>query len=72
MPRKPALKWTPKNPQKPGWYWFRSGTRVRILGVFDPWKNGALKAWDFQEGRYQMSTVADYDGEWYGPLEPPI
>jgi hypothetical protein len=27
--------------------------------------------WDFQEGRFQMCTVADYDGEWFGPLEPP-
>jgi hypothetical protein len=68
MPRKPTLKWTPKNSKKPGWYWFRSGTRMRILEVFDPWKKGALKAWDFQKGRFQMCTVAHYEGEWYGPL----
>ncbi len=71
MPPKANLKWTPKTPKKAGWYWFRSEDKTVILNVFDPWKNGVLKAWDFDSVRFQLCAIADYNGEWQGPIYPP-
>ena len=60
-----------KTPTKEGWYWYRDEEREVVLHVFDPMHNGYWKAWDWQNGRLQLYPIAEYPGEWYGPLEAP-
>ncbi len=42
-----------------------------VLRVFDPLGNKVWKAWARQDGRLMLYAIADYEGEWYGPLEVP-
>ena len=71
-PTKPALLWTRTPPTQKGWYWYRDANRDEvILHVFDPLGNKHWKAWDWQEGRLMLYAIAEYAGEWYGPLEVP-
>ncbi len=39
--------------------------------MFDPLGNKVWKAWDWQDGRLMLYGIADYQGEWFGPLEVP-
>ena len=71
-PIKPALSWKRKPPTEEGWYWYRDADRGEvILRVFDPLGNKIWKAWDWQDGRLMLYAIAEYEGEWYGPLEVP-
>jgi hypothetical protein len=39
-----------------------------VLHVFDAWGNGVMKAWDWKDGWHMLGSIADYEGEWYGPI----
>ena len=63
------LTWTTRKPTKTGWYWYRSecnGKTVKVLHFID----------DDGEGPYLATsddvTLNDLDGEWAGPVEPPL
>ena len=56
--------WKKTLPTKEGYYWYRDGEREVVLHVFESdsdW-NGVAQA------KY---SIADYPGEWYGPLKAP-
>jgi hypothetical protein len=74
MPRKTALRWTTKTPTRKGFYWYRhdDGRDPLVLHVLDPMRNGVMKAWDWDYGQLMLCTIAAYEGEWYGPIEPPL
>jgi hypothetical protein len=71
MPRKAPLKWTKTTPTEDGWYWYRDAETEKVLHVFDAWGNGVMKAWDWKDGRHMLGSIADYEGEWYGPITAP-
>jgi hypothetical protein len=63
------LIWTTKKPAKTGWYWYHGecdGNAVKVLHYID----------DDGEGPYLATsedvTLNDLDGEWAGPVEPPL
>jgi hypothetical protein len=63
------LNWTKKKPTKPGWYWYRGegdGNTVNVLHYID----------DDGEGPYLATSddraLNDLNGEWAGPVEPPL
>jgi hypothetical protein len=67
----PPPSWTRKRPTKPGWYWYRDADREEVvLHVFDPQGNGVMKVWEWSEG-HMLRPIAEYDGEWWGPMTPP-
>ena len=69
---KPPLSWARKPPTEAGWFWYRDANRDEVvLHVFDPLGNKVWKAWDWQDGRLMLYAIADYEGEWFGPLEVP-
>ena len=66
------LSWTRTTPTQDGWYWYRDADRDEVvLHVFDPLGNKHWKAWDWQDGRLMLCLIAEYQGEWFGPLEVP-
>ena len=72
MPREPKFTWKKKTPTKQGWYWYRDEHREAVvLHVLDPLRNGHFKAWDWENGRLMLCSIAGYEGEWYGPMEAP-
>jgi hypothetical protein len=73
MPRKALSGWSKKPPTKEGWYWYREPTaEARALQVQDTWKTGHLSAWDWNsKGGWQLCPIANYAGEWYGPITAP-
>jgi hypothetical protein len=63
------LNWTTKKPTKPGWYWYRGeckGNIVKVIHYID----------DDGDGPYLATSedlvLTDLDGEWAGPVEPPL
>lgn len=63
------MTWTTKRPTKTGWYWYRGvcdGNTTKVLHYID----------DDGEGPYLATsddhTLNDLDGEWAGPVEPPL
>ena len=61
--------WTTKKPTKTGWYWYRGqsdGNTAKVLHFID----------DDGEGPYLATSddlaLKDLDGEWAGPVEPPL
>ena len=71
-PPQASLSWVRKPPTQEGWYWYRDANRDEVvLRVFDPLGNKHWKAWDWQDGRLMLYSIAEYQGEWYGPLEVP-
>jgi hypothetical protein len=61
--------WTTKKPTKPGWYWYRGesdGHTEKVLHFID----------DDGDGPYLATSddlaLNDLDGEWAGPVEPPL
>ena len=69
--KQPPPSWTRTRPTKKGWYWYRDADREEVIfHVFDPLGNGVMKAWDWSEG-HMLRPIAEYDGEWWGPLEIP-
>ena len=63
------MTWTTKKPTKIGWYWYRGecdGKTVKALHFID----------DDGEGPYLATSddvaLNDLDGEWAGPVEPPL
>ena len=65
------MKWTTKLPTKAGFYWYRDETRAVVLEVRDSMVKGKMLAWDWQQGRLSQYDIANYRGEWYGPLKEP-
>ena len=63
------MKKTP--PTKEGWYWYRDADREVVLEVFEPHARGHWKAWDWNGGQFMLCSIAEYAGEWFGPLEVP-
>jgi hypothetical protein len=55
------MTWTSEKPQQPGWYWYREETWTAINSV-----SGGFFV--YPDGRH----VSEMNGEWAGPLEPPI
>ena len=45
--------------------------RETILHVFEPHAPGHFKAWDWDGGRLGLCSIAEYAGEWWGPLKVP-
>jgi hypothetical protein len=72
---KKKLTWTTKTPTKEGWYWYRADDEVHregaVLYVFGPQEDGQFKAWDWHEGKLMLCTIAEYEGQWWGPMEIP-
>jgi hypothetical protein len=63
------LAWTTERPTKPGWYWYRgqfNGNTVKVIHFID----------DDGDGPYIVTSddlaLNDLDGEWAGPVEPPL
>ncbi|THJ10895.1 MAG: hypothetical protein CAF43_008605 [Nitrospira sp. CG24C] len=63
------MTWTTKKPTKTGWYWYRrqsDGNTAKVLHFID----------DDGDGPYIATsddlTLKDLDGEWAGPVEPPL
>jgi hypothetical protein len=63
------LAWTTKRPTKPGWYWYRgqfNGNTVKVIHFID----------DDGDGPYIATSedlaLNDLEGEWAGPVEPPL
>lgn len=71
MPRKALSGWTKTTPTKEGWYWYRDAHHEVVLHVFEPHARGHWKAWDWSDGRLMLCAIADYEGEWYGPMKAP-
>ena len=65
------MKWTTKQPTKPGFYWYRDEHRAVVLEVRDSLIKGKMLAWDWQQGRLSQYDISTYRGEWYGPLKEP-
>ena len=64
-----GLNWTTKKPTKPGWYWYRGecdGNTPKVLHFIDDDGDGPYLA--TSEDR----ALNDLDGEWAGPVEPPL
>jgi hypothetical protein len=63
------LNWSTKTPTKPGWYWYRGESDRSITNVL-------YYIDDDGEGPYIATsddvTLNDLDGEWAGPVEPPL
>ncbi len=64
-----GMIWTTKKPTKPGWYWYRGesdGHTEKVLHFID----------DDGDGPYLATSddlaLNDLDGEWAGPVEPPL
>ena len=64
-----AMNWTTDKPTKPGWYWYRGecdGHTVKVIHFID----------DDGDGPYLATSedvaLHDLDGEWAGPVEPPL
>ena len=64
-----GMIWTTEKPTKPGWYWYRSecdGHTVKVIHYID----------DDGDGPYLATSedlaLNDLDGEWAGPVEPPL
>lgn len=62
----PAMTWTTEKPTKPGWYWWRRGTWMFIRTVHADddgqcWADG-----------YTVEQLCEHDGEWAGPIAPPM
>lgn len=66
-----TTSWKTKPPTKEGYYWYRDDGRERVLHVFDPLGNGYWKAWHWNGVRLMLCSIAEYGGEWWGPLEVP-
>lgn len=64
--------WTTDKPTKPGWYWWRP-TNVSISPeIVSVQENGnVLLVYDKRIYRVD-SMIYGADGEWAGPLEPPV
>ncbi len=62
------MTWTTKKPTKTGWYWYRGGCddTVKVLHYIDDDGDGPYLA--TSEDR----VLNDLDGEWAGPVEPPL
>ena len=63
------MTWTTEKPTKPGWYWYRGecgGHTVKVIHYID----------DDGDGPYLATSedlnLTDLDGEWAGPVEPPL
>ena len=63
------LNWTTKKPTKPGLYWYRgecNGHTVKVLHFIDDDGDGPYLAMS------EERILNDSDGEWAGPVEPPL
>ena len=63
------LTWATKKPTKTGWYWYRggcNGNTAKVLHYIDDDGDGLYLA--TSEDR----ALNDLDGEWAGPVEPPL
>ena len=63
------MTWTIKKPTKTGWYWYRSacdGNTTKVLHYIDDDGDGPYLATS------EDLTLNDLDGEWAGPVEPPL
>lgn len=65
------MTWTMRKPTESGWYWFRGpgGTRIRDI-VMAPAAWGHHHPTPYDERDRQF--VENIDGEWAGPLKPPL
>lgn len=60
-------QWTTEKPVREGWYWWRNHRKVKDASMTQVFKD--------HEGCHAegYKVAAHYwDGEWYGPLEPPL
>jgi hypothetical protein len=66
------LTWTNKAPTKEGWYDTETTTERPSSFTFSIHAGTATtKAWDWDQGRLMLCSIAGYEGEWFGPLEVP-
>jgi hypothetical protein len=65
------MKWTTKQPTKTGFYWYRDENRTVVLEVREGMAKGHWFTWDWQQRRFAQYPIAEYPGEWYGPLKEP-
>lgn len=71
---RPTMTWTTEQPTKPGIYMNRSGSedeepmRVRVMN-----QDGVLVADELSLAFSRViGPVEHIDGQWFGPLEPPV
>lgn len=58
------LAWTKEKPTNPGWYWWKHN---------DEWGKSLIMVISVNADLYSPhGFVSELDGEWAGPLEPPI
>lgn len=60
---------TTEKPTKPGWYWFRTNTENPTMVEVVKYKNVCMV---LEPDDDKGVEVLLYDGEWAGPLEPPV
>ena len=63
------LTWTTKKPTVPGLYWYRRSLGLRGMIVEVEIQDGTLTV--IGENAECSGEVANIEGQWAGPLEPP-
>ncbi len=63
------MTWTSQWPTKDGYYWVKpkgQNEGAEILKIMGEWAYGA------GSDDFYIPTDHDFEGEWYGPLDPPV
>ena len=64
------LNWTSVKPAKPGWYWWRQDNKeAQMCRVWEWWDKPELYVRIEGGDSVLINTL---DGEWAGPVEPPL
>jgi hypothetical protein len=71
-PRNYRLRPEPSKPVDDGWYWYRQ-TDKHQWTVLEVWRDkGVLWCSPWRSMEDTHNYIENFDGEWYGPIVPPI
>jgi hypothetical protein len=68
--RNNVTHWQSKKPDTPGWYWLKSEDGVRVVELTRFWESEELTVMFI--GTDETSPISGIDGEWAGPIGPPL
>ncbi len=63
------MNWSQQAPTQSGWYWFDEGDQHPVIVLIDYLYGNVLFA--YTTGTEEPMTLAEFQGQWYGPLTPP-